>query len=296
MTVEEFGQLICNIFEVVELHEDFLNDLEQTNDRVGKVFLSKAPIMKIIHQKYCTAHPKAIVVIEKYKDDLGLFMEHQGASKQGILVLTTGLSKPFRRLEKYPAILQELERHMETTNADRGDTQRSIAVYKELASSCSAIRRQKELELQILTGPIRGWQGQDLTTMGDIIHMGSVAVGSEHKDRYFVLFPQTLLILSVSHRMSAFKYEGKLPITGITVNRLEDTEVFKNAFEIVGPLIERICAVCQEPNEANKWVELLQANIEPVELKRNVSSSAINVPQPPPHVSNKRECQRPRLN
>lgn len=59
----------------------------------------------------------------------------------------------------------------------------------------------------MLTGPVRGWQGQELSTLGDIIHMGSVAVGPDHRDRYFVLFPQTLLILSVSQRMSAFIYE-----------------------------------------------------------------------------------------
>lgn len=75
---------------------------------------------------------------------------------------------------------------------------------------CSATRRQKELELQVLTGPVRNWQGQDLCTLGDIVHMGSVAVGTDHRDRYFVLFPHTLLILSVSQRMSAFIYEVNL--------------------------------------------------------------------------------------
>ena len=40
-------------------------------------------------------------------------METQGASSPGILVLTTGLSKPFMRLDKYPTLLKELERHME---------------------------------------------------------------------------------------------------------------------------------------------------------------------------------------
>lgn len=61
--------------------------------------------------------------------------------------------------------------------------------------------------MQVLTGPVRGWQGQELSSLGEIIHMGSVAVGLDHRDRYFVLFPQTLLILSVSQRMSAFIYE-----------------------------------------------------------------------------------------
>nr|XP_040230696.2 rho guanine nucleotide exchange factor 7 isoform X5 [Anopheles coluzzii] len=293
LSSNEYTQLMCNFLEVVEMHEEFLQTLEDCNDRVGKVFLSNAPTMKKIHQFYCAAHPRAIVIVDKFRDELNVFMEKQGAAKPGLLVLTTGLSKPFRRLDKYAAILQELERHMESGHPDRGDTQRSIAVYKDIASSCSATRRQKELELQILTGPVRGWQGAELSTLGDIIHMGSVAVGPEHKDRYLVLFPQTLLILSVSQRMSAFKYEGKLPLTGITVNRLEDTDQLKNAFEISGTLIDRIVAVCQGPNEANRWVELLspksgtaeQGNTGAVDMKRNVSSSAVNIPQPPPHMS-----------
>lgn len=296
LSPDEYVQLMCNFVEVVEMHEEFLQNLEESNDRVGKVFLTKAPTMKKVHQCYCAAHPRAVVIVDKYRDELNAFMEKQGAAKPGLLVLTTGLSKPFRRLDKYSAILQELERHMESCHADRGDTQRSIAVYKDIASSCSATRRQKELELQILTGPIRGWQGQELTSLGEIIHMGSVAVGPEHKDRYFVLFPQTLLILSVSQRMSAFKYEGKLPLTGISVNRLEDTEGIKNAFEVTGSLIDRIVAVCQGPSEANKWVDLLSAKLSQdgsqqqqqgvgKDMKRIVSSSAVNIPLPPPHMS-----------
>lgn len=46
-------------------------------------------------------------------EELGEFMETKGASSPGILVLTTGLSKPFMRLDKYPTLLKELERHME---------------------------------------------------------------------------------------------------------------------------------------------------------------------------------------
>ncbi|XP_055916173.1 serine-rich adhesin for platelets isoform X1 [Eupeodes corollae] len=285
LTNDEYAQLMCNFVEVVKTHDELLSSLEECNDRVGKLFLTKAPIMKSVHQAYCAAHPRAIVILDKHKDDLEKYMERQGAASPGLLVLTTGLSKPFRRLDKYSAMLQELERHMESSHPDRGDTQRSVAVYKDIAATCSATRRQKELELQVLTGPVRGWQGQELSTLGDIIHMGSVAVGADHRDRYFVLFPQTLLILSVSQRMSAFIYEGKLPLTNIVVNRLEDTETFKNAFEISGPLIERIVAVCQGPNEANRWVDLLNgANPTlPISIKRNTSNSSMNAPQPPSH-------------
>lgn len=42
-------------------------------------------------------------------------MESKGASSPGILALTTSLSKPFTRLERYPALLKELDRHMEVS-------------------------------------------------------------------------------------------------------------------------------------------------------------------------------------
>ncbi|EDX05607.1 GD24253 [Drosophila simulans] len=300
LSQDEYAQLMCNFVEIVRTHEDLLIQIEECNDRVGKLFLTSAPLMKKVHQAYCAAHPKAIVILDKYKDELEKYMERQGAATPGLLVLTTGLSKPFRRLDKYSAMLQELERHMESSHPDRGDTQRSVAVYKDIAATCSATRRQKELELQVLTGPVRGWQGQELSTLGDIIHMGSVAVGADHRDRYFVLFPQTLLFLSVSQRMSAFIYEGKLPLTGIIVNRLEDTDALKNAFEISSPLIDRIVAVCQGPNEANKWVELLNANNPslPMGIKRqlsNLSNSSLghlNAAHLSQHLDSRGYCTR----
>ncbi|KRT78493.1 Pleckstrin homology domain containing protein [Oryctes borbonicus] len=212
-------------------------------------------------------------------------MESCNAASPGVLVLTTGLSKPFRRLDKYSGMLQELERHLEESHPDRGDTQRSVVVYKEIAATCAATRRQKELELQVLTGPVRGWEGQSLATLGDIIYMGSVAMGPQHHDRYLVLFPTTLLMLSISHRLSAFIYEGKLPLTGIVVNRLEDSDQFKNAFEISGPMIEKKVAVCQSKDEANHWVELLRKHMprsSGVHQKACPSQAEI-IPQP--HMS-----------
>lgn len=118
---------------MVEQHEELLIAIEKSTDRIGKLFLSKAANMKCVHQAYCAAHPRAIVILDKYSEQLEAFMERQGAASPGLLVLTTGLSKPFRRLDKYSAMLQELERHMESGHPDRGDTQRSISIYKDIA-------------------------------------------------------------------------------------------------------------------------------------------------------------------
>lgn len=130
---DEYAQLLGNFIEVVEQHEELLVAIENSTDRIGKLFLSKAANMKCVHQAYCAAHPRAIVILDKYSEQLEAFMERQGAASPGLLVLTTGLSKPFRRLDKYSAMLQELERHMESGHPDRGDTQRSISIYKDIA-------------------------------------------------------------------------------------------------------------------------------------------------------------------
>jgi hypothetical protein len=76
-------------------------------------------------------------------------MESLGAASPGLLVLTTGLSKPFRRLEKYAGMLQELERHVEENHPDRGDTQRSVSVYKDIAVSVHYAFNQSSVHHQI---------------------------------------------------------------------------------------------------------------------------------------------------
>uniref|UniRef100_A0A1Y1N5D1 Rho guanine nucleotide exchange factor 7 n=1 Tax=Photinus pyralis TaxID=7054 RepID=A0A1Y1N5D1_PHOPY len=301
LSADEYRQLTGNFLEVLETHQQLLALIEEEaakpseDQRVGRLFLNWAPRIKLAHQAYCSLHPKAAFILDKYRDELTTYMESCGATTPGVLVLTIGLSKPFRRLDKYSGMLQELERHLEESHVDRGDTQRSVAVYKDIAATCLAIRRQKELELQVVTGPVRGWEGQSLSSLGDIVYMGSVAVGPQHHDRYLVLFPSTLLILSVSPRFSAFIYEGKLPLTGITVTRLEDSDQYKNAFEITGPLIEKRTAICQSKDEANHWVELLRKHMP---HRINGSSPKVSpsqaelVPQPPPHLDPRGYCNR----
>ncbi|XP_067127920.1 rho guanine nucleotide exchange factor 7-like [Centruroides vittatus] len=111
--------LCGNLEEILECHKMFLTALEEVEQRpsreqkIGGVFMQFAPQIKKVHLLYCSNHPKAASVIEKHRETLNKFMEDKGATSPGILVLTTGLSRPFRRIEKYPALLQELQRYTE---------------------------------------------------------------------------------------------------------------------------------------------------------------------------------------
>lgn len=266
LSEKEFKTLAGNIEEICNCNSSLLIALEELKEKpskdqkIGGVFIRFAPQIKDVNTSYCSNHPKAAVVIEEHKDAINKFMEEHGASPPGILTLTTGLSRPFRRLEKYPALLQELQRHTEEYHVDRGDTQRAISVYKDIASACQKIRRQKEMELEVMSGNIQGWEGEDIRALGDILHMGLVVFlteDQERKDRYLVAFPQNLVILSVSPRMNAFVYEGKLPMSGISINKLDPTEGRQHSFEITGNMIQRIIVICPSQEVLDQWLTVL---------------------------------------
>ncbi|KAG1681657.1 Rho guanine nucleotide exchange factor 7 [Nymphon striatum] len=290
-----YNQMVGNYEQVLTIQTQLLHKLEESlgfigkDQRVGFMFMQIAPHFKKIHISYCSNHPKAAAILTENRDELAKFMQELGSQSATIMTLTTALSKPFRRLEKYQGLLQELERHTDEAHIDRGDCQRAVAVYRDISIECSERRRQKEMELEVMIpGRIKEWEGDDISTLGDIIQMSQVGIylpetkdssQRDKKDRYFVLFPETLLMLSVSHRLSSFIYEGKLPISGIDVKKL-DTKEYKHAFEVGGGMIERIVASCSSKDERDSWVDLLKERINICQSTSTANTLSCNPKSP----------------
>ncbi|TNN04366.1 rho guanine nucleotide exchange factor 7-like isoform X1 [Takifugu flavidus] len=257
---------ICTFQQMLVQSLEECTKLPESQQRVGGFFINQMPQMKALYNSYCSNHPSAVNVLTQQSEVLGEFMEGRGAVSPGILTLTTGLSKPFMRLDKYPTLLKELERHMEEGHPDRPDIQKCMAAFKSLSVQCQEVRKRKELELQILTESIRLWEGDDIKTLGSVLFMSQVLVqspGSEEKsERYLMLFPHVLLMLSASPRMSGFIFQGKLPLAGMTVSKLEDCDAHKNAFELNGTMFDRLQVICTHKQDLQDWVELLSRQIK----------------------------------
>ncbi|XP_067842760.1 rho guanine nucleotide exchange factor 7b isoform X4 [Heptranchias perlo] len=271
----EMGHLMGNLEEICSFQQILVQSLEEctklpeSQQKVGGCFGNLMSQMKSLYLAYCANHPWGVHVLTEYSEELGEFMEMKGASSPGILMLTTNLSKPFMRLDKYPTLLKELERHMEEYHPDWPDIQKSMTAFKSLSSQCQEVRKRKELELQILTETVHGWEGEDIRSLGNVIYMSQLMVqcGNEEKcERYFLLFPHVLLMLSASPRMSAFIYQGKLPLTGLTITKLEDSDGDKNTFEITGSMIERILVSCSNHQDLQEWVDHLQKQTKPASV------------------------------
>ncbi|KAJ8350427.1 hypothetical protein SKAU_G00255570 [Synaphobranchus kaupii] len=166
LSVSDIGHLLGNLEEISTFQQMLVQSLEEctklpeAQQRVGGFFLSLMPQMKGLYVAYCANHPSAVSILTEHSEELGEYMEGRGASSPGILTLTTGLSKPFMRLDKYPTLLKELERHMEEHHPDRPDIPKCMTSFKNLSARCQEVRKRKELELQILTESIRCWEGR----------------------------------------------------------------------------------------------------------------------------------------
>ncbi|XP_067373395.1 rho guanine nucleotide exchange factor 7a isoform X1 [Channa argus] len=272
LSTSDVALIMGNLEEICTFQQMLVQSLEdctklpESQQRVGGFFLSLMPQMKNLNVGYCSNHPSTVNVLTQHSEALGEFMEGRGAVSPGILTLTTGLSKPFMRLDKYPTLLKELERHMEENHPDRPDIQKCMASFKNLSVQCQEVRKRKELELQILTETIRLWEGDDIKTLGSVLYMSQVLVqspGSEEKsERYLMLFPHVLLMLSASPRMSGFIFQGKLPLAGMSVTKLEDCEAHKDAFELSGTMFDRLQVVCTNQQDLQDWVEHLTRQIK----------------------------------
>ncbi|XP_036379538.1 rho guanine nucleotide exchange factor 6-like isoform X2 [Megalops cyprinoides] len=263
------ASLMGNLEDILTFQQGLCVALEEctkvaeAQQRLGGCYLNLLCQIKMLYLSYCSSHPSAVCVLTDHGEELDKFMEGQGAISPGVLTLTTSLSKPFMRLDKYPTLLQELERHMEEAHPDHSDILKAIAAFKSLVTQCQDLRKRKNLELQILSEPVRGWEGDSIRLLGQVLYMSHVHVQSgaseDKEERYLMLFPSVLLMLSASPRMSGFIYQGRLPLTGTTVTRqIEDSENGPHyAFEITGSMIERITVYCSSQQEQQEWLEHL---------------------------------------
>uniref|UniRef100_A0A7N8XX69 Rac/Cdc42 guanine nucleotide exchange factor (GEF) 6 n=1 Tax=Mastacembelus armatus TaxID=205130 RepID=A0A7N8XX69_9TELE len=261
LSTADSATLCGNLEEILTFQQGLCVALEdctkvpEGQQRVAGCYLNLMSQIKTLYLAYCSSHPSAVCILTNHSEELDKFMESQGASAPGILTLTTSLSKPFMRLDKYPTLLQELERHVEEAHPDYPDIVKATAAFKSLVTQCQELRKRKNLEIQILSEPVRGWEGDSMKSLGHVAYMSQVHVkngsNEEKEERYLMLFPNVLVMLSASPRMSGFIYQPPTPVT------LTEGSVFVFMCA-AGSMIDRITVFCSSAQELQEWLEHLQ--------------------------------------
>ncbi|KAM6953423.1 rho guanine nucleotide exchange factor 6 [Aplochiton taeniatus] len=298
LSIADSSCLCGNLEDILTFQQGLCVALEECTkvsegqQRVAGCYLNLMCQIRTLYLSYCSSHPSAVCILTDHSEELDKFMESQGASAPGILTLTTSLSKPFMRLDKYPTLLQELERHVEEAHPDYSDIMKATVAFKSLVAHCQDLRRRKNLELQILSEPVRGWEGDSMKSLGSVAYMSQVQMqngaNEEREERYLMLFPNVLVMLSASPRMSGFIYQSRLPLTGTTVTpQPEDPDNY--AFDVTGSVVGRVTVFCSNPQELQDWLEQLQPYTKggsPVgTIQKPAEDKALSMAGAPSHLS-----------
>uniref|UniRef100_A0A4W5PCP4 Rac/Cdc42 guanine nucleotide exchange factor (GEF) 6 n=1 Tax=Hucho hucho TaxID=62062 RepID=A0A4W5PCP4_9TELE len=270
------GSLSGNLEEILTFQQGLVLALDEctkvpeSQQRLAACYLNLIGQIRRLYRSYCSSHPSAVCVLTDHSEELGTFMESQGASMPGILTLTTSLSKPFMRLDKYPILLQELERHMEEAHPDYSDILKVTVAFKSLVTHCQDLRKRKNLELQILSEPVKGWEGDSMKSLGHVAYMSLVhmqnGTNEEKEERYLVMFPGVLVLLSASPRMS-----------------VQPTEVCVCVC-VAGSTMDRVTVFCSNLQELQEWLDHLHAYSEGASPVGIIPVSMVGTPTHQSHL------------
>ncbi|TKR82920.1 hypothetical protein L596_016591 [Steinernema carpocapsae] len=255
LSEKEFSKLTGNIIPFLDSHKTFLGELGQTaglaSPRIGGTYLKYAEHLKQLLRVYCSNHPSAVEVLSSKREDLAKVVESTGSNMK---TLITGLSEPFRHLEKYAAIFQEMERNMPESDPDRGDVQRVFSVYSDLKEFCTHIRRQKEMQLEFFAaGHLqKSFKEKEIAALGEIVRIGFVTVGEEEEavDRCLVLMENALLLMQLNDK-GAYELKEKIVAENLTVIRME----LQNAFTFNRDSKLVLKASVLSYDDAQAWME-----------------------------------------
>ncbi|XP_060708062.1 uncharacterized protein plekhn1 isoform X1 [Hemiscyllium ocellatum] len=138
---------------------------------------------------------------------------------------------------------------------------------------------KEDIESKLCYYPIKEWDqsGVKLEDLGKMIHCSKVKICRQPckdiNNRCLILFQNLLLILSEDPH--GFTYQGTLPLAGITVNDMDNTDSsseLHHAFQITGPLLHPFTVYCSTEKEVKEWLYYLNK-------QRQVSSKTADSPR-----------------
>lgn len=129
-------------------------------------------------------------------------------------------------------------------------------------------KSRRDLEKIVWTEPIKGWEGEDISRLGEIVWSSSALLHDQYMEaetrRHLVLFPLHLLILAVDEEEQRFIYQGLLPLSGISVRML----LKNNTFEITGSMFDSRIIMCSNEEEFKIWMAHLPRRVKKASLYR----------------------------
>lgn len=264
----------------------------------GYVFMEYSSSIRSTLERYSSLHPAMLQIFSKHRTVLSNATTtapyQQTNYENALLSITRQMASPFRFVDKLAALLKDLEYTYENSYPDKGDLQRACRIYAFIAASCEKSRKRKELEVEILSRNVVGYEGNLASSFGvplaitnATLQVDTHGVQTDTKERILILYPSFLLTFSYSSEKDQYKFEGKLSLSSLQLNEApqhlvsnynrqniaKETQENKRVLELTGSLMQRIMITFPTTIEYQNWYELLSRSLSRKQSPVRLNSS-----------------------
>ncbi|XP_035206344.1 uncharacterized protein LOC118181337 isoform X2 [Stegodyphus dumicola] len=193
-------ELFSNVEDIYVFNSSFVNELESCGldpVAVARCFVKNSNGFEVYTQ-YCTNYPRTVSVLTELmgnSETAEIFKERQMALQHS-LPLGSYLLKPVQRILKYHLLLQNMVKHSDKESDGYCDVKNALSVMTGIAYHINDMKRKHEhaVRVQEIQSLLYGWEGQDLTTYGELVAEGAFRMYRAKALRHLFLFDKMLLI------------------------------------------------------------------------------------------------------
>ncbi|XP_076308539.1 uncharacterized protein LOC143223952 [Tachypleus tridentatus] len=197
---EILKDLFGNIEDIHTFNNTFLEELEGCGldpVAVARCFVKNSTGF-VIYTQYCTNYPRSVSVIKELMNNLEtaeIFKERQLALHH-CLPLGSYLLKPVQRILKYHLLLNNIVKYSDKESDGYPDIKNALSVMTGIAYHINDMKKKHEhaVRVQEIQSLLYGWEGEDLTTFGELMAEGTFRMFGAKALRHLFLFNKMLLI------------------------------------------------------------------------------------------------------
>lgn len=197
---EELKSLFGNIESIYAFNSGFLAQLEKCGFdpvSIARCFVANSSGFAV-YTEFCTSYPIMVSTLTELvgKAETAEMFKARQASLHHSLPLGSYLLKPVQRILKYHLLLQNILKHVDKESPGYPDVKNALSVMTGIAYHINDMKRRHEhaVRVQEIQSLLYGWQGEDLTTFGELVAEGCFRMFGAKALRHLFLFDKLLLV------------------------------------------------------------------------------------------------------
>ncbi|XP_061162339.1 pleckstrin homology domain-containing family G member 3-like isoform X2 [Saccostrea echinata] len=200
LSSEDKERLFGNLLQIYEFSGRFLVELESCEDNAAQIaecFVRNNDGFSV-YTEYCTNYPSAVEILTRVMKDVDLseiFKTLQLHLKHS-LPLGAYLLKPVQRILKYHLLLHNIVKNFDKTEEGYDVVVHALEQMTGRAQHINEMKRKHEhaVRVQEIQSTLEEYDGEDLTTLGELVLEGAFHVYGAKTSRQVFLFEKGVVI------------------------------------------------------------------------------------------------------